>query len=119
IHTKEFMSDIIDSAGRAPTASPGDNSTKIATIAYVDGAISTALSGGIVSPFPPFFKPLSTDFTWINQLSTTATDEANRLKLVLPTNGTDPNWRLFKYNTALPSTPYSVVMAFDFATADG
>jgi len=72
--------------------------------------------GGI---YPALSKPVSSDFSWTNQLSNTVTDNSDRMTISMPTNGTDPNYRLFIFGTALPSPPYSIVAAFSMNDMNG
>jgi hypothetical protein len=85
-----------------------------------DGTWGGVAGGGSGSAtfFPTMTPPVSTDFAWVNQLSTSVTDFSNRMRFSLPTNGTDPNWRLFVANAALPSPPYTVIAAFSRPVLD-
>ena len=69
-------------------------------------------SGGI---YPPFTVPVSANFSWTNQLSTVVTDYSNRQAFSLPTNATDPNWRLWINSAALPAH-YQITAAISYST---
>lgn len=52
-------------------------------------------------------RAISTDFTWVNQGSATATDRGNRIVLRCPPNAATNVRGLF---VSAPSTPYSIIM---------
>lgn len=67
--------------------------------------------GGNFSPYPASLTPpVSTNFTWSNQGSTTVTDKSNRMVASVPVSVGNLPAQL--YNTALPSTPYTIDAAF-------
>jgi hypothetical protein len=53
-----------DTSPRAPTPAPGDNSTKVATTAYVDAAVTAASGNLLIDPDTGDFltDPVTGDF---------------------------------------------------------
>jgi len=72
---------------------------------------AAASGGGGFSPYPSSLTPpLSTNFTWSNQGTSTVTDKTGRMVLSIPTQ--TGQLRALLYNTALPATPYTIDAAF-------
>jgi hypothetical protein len=100
----------LDIDGTLAANSDAKIASQKATKSYVDNQLGGG--GGIGLLYPAMTKPVSSNFSWVNQLSTTVTDNSDRMTFSLPTNGSDPNWRLFIQSAALPSPPFTVRAAF-------
>jgi hypothetical protein len=112
---------IVGGAAGAPARLAVGSSGQVLTV--VSGAPAWAAAGGGgggggFSPFPASLTaPLSANFTWDNQGSSTVADKTGRMVVQVP--AASSQLRALIYNTALPSYPYTIDAAIGFSGDSG